>query len=215
MGYILRYIKDFFKTTSHVILLVVFLLAAALFFLRTCGKGEEKLPNFPEKEFQTETEIYTRPVIRIPFTKPKLPVDPEILPVHPSMVEKTVKIETGPEADREVVSLVIDKKGRVFKTKDTSEEVKIVTTEWKRPVFEIKPKFEYSLVWAGALFNCVSLDLVRAWRIHAGVEIGIQAVFQDWLIGISGKYQVTDNMKILAGRDFYGSRFYAGIQFSF
>lgn len=215
MGFILRYVKDFFKTASHVVILAMFLIAAALFLLRICRRGEEKLPTFPEKEFLTETEIYTRPVIRIPFTKPKLPIDPAISPVHPSRIDKTVVIESGPEESRQTVSLVIDKKGRVYKTKDTSDDVEIVTTQWRQPVFEIKPRFGYSLVWAGDLFNCVSLDLVRIWRIHAGVEIGVQAVFKDYLIGVSGKFRVTDNMKVLAGRDFYGSRFYAGVQFSF
>jgi hypothetical protein len=109
----------------------------------------------------------------------------------------------------------MDKKGAVYRTKDTPESVKIITTEWKQPVVEIRPEFGFSMVWAGGIYNCLSVDLIRAWRIDAGVEIGIEAAFNDWLIGISGKYRITDNVKILAGRDFYGGRFYAGVQFSF
>ena len=203
-----------------IIAVVSFVLVLILLIsIRSCGRPEDSSTpkiNEPGNEFRPPVETYTRPVVRIPFTKPRLPVDPETLPVHPSRIEKTIQIETTAENSRRIpVTLIVDKTGRIYKTKSTPEDIKIITTEWERPVFEIKSRFAYALVWAGDLYNCLSLDLVRIWRIHAGVEIGTQAVLQDFLIGLSGRFEITENMKLLAGRDFLGSQYYAGVQFSF
>lgn len=219
MSIIGEQVKSALILIGLIALIVMIMIGFIICAVKSCGGPDNStVPAAIDsgREFRPPVETYTRPVVRIPFTKPRFPVDPKTLPIHPSRIEQTIRIETtGPDGRQIPVTLVVDKTGKVYKTNSTPEDVKIITTEWKRPVFEIKPRFAYALVWAGDLYNCLSLDLIRAWRIHAGIEIGTQAVLQDFLVGISGRYEITENMKLLAGRDFLGSRYYAGVQFSF
>jgi hypothetical protein len=211
--------KSFLILIGATALIALIIVLSLLFLFRSCGKpGNNPVSEItePGNDYRLPERGYTKPSVRIPFIKPKTPVSHSNLPIPTRMITKSVTITTpGPGGRETETTLIMDTNGRVYKTKDTPESVRIEAVEWKRPVFEVKPKLAYSLVWAGNVFNCLSVDLLRIWRIHAGCDVGMDATFRSFLIGLAGRFEITENMKLLAGRDFLGSRYYAGVQFSF
>jgi hypothetical protein len=208
-----------FQAIGIISVICLVLVLILLISIRSCGKpdnGSTTTIKEPGSDYRLPEREYRKPSVRIPFTKPRTPEPIENLPIPPRMITRSIAIVTPGSDGRDVkTTLIIDTKGRVYKTKDSPDSVRIEAVEWKRPVFEIEPKFAYSLIWAGNLFNCLSLDLMRIWRIHAGCDVGMDATFRSFLIGLAGRFEITENIKLLAGRDFLGKRFYAGVQFSF
>ena len=213
------------KTAGKIIALVsVVLLAGAIFFHYQCPKDKKITTLFSKEECSIPElipeEKYT-PKPNIPFiSKDKPPVKKKDLPIPKKKVDKTISIDL-PGSKK--VTLVIDKAGKIYKTKDMSEEAKIVITKWKPKFFALGLEPGYSLAFKGRFYHCFTLDVVRIWKFHGGGEFGFSVAddhIDSFLLGLSGKYNlgtvdifkmVKFDVLLIAGWDFLSSRMYGGV----
>lgn len=180
----------------------------------------EKLKN----EYLVEKEKFTIPTVKLPFVKSKQPIKDEDLPIPKKDVATTIKIVPNnlpPGIKMGEVKLVIDKKGNVYRTKDTPDTVKIEVVEWKPKLISLDFNLGYSLVYNGETFHCLSLDVLRIWKLHFGGDIGIHTNFEfkEFLAGPSvgikfGEVKIfglKTELDLTFGKDFLNQKFYGGI----
>jgi len=167
-------------------------------------------------KYLIEPETYTEPVIKLPFVKDKQPIKDKDLPIPAKEVEKSIAVEMP---GKEPVRIIIDKKGDVYKTKDTPEDAKISVIKWKPKPMGLDLRFGYSLAFSDTAYHCLSLDYFYIKRFSLGSEIGISTE-QTWLVGLSLKYRFVTldfitggkaDASILGGWNFIANRIYAGV----
>lgn len=180
----------------------------------------EKLKN----EYIVEKKTYTPPPVKIPFVRDKQPIKSEDLPIPKKEVATTIKIvpnDLPPGIKMGEVKLIIDKKGNVYKAKDTPDNIKIEVVDWKPKLISLNFDLGYSFVYNGESFHCLSLDILRVWIFHFGGEIGthVNLEFKEFLAGPSVGVKIGEikflglktNIDLTFGKDFLNQKFYGGI----
>jgi len=185
-------LKKIVKKTGLTLLIVIAI--ASIFVIQKCR--DRTPPELRENEYLLETEVYRPPIIKLPFVKDKQPVKDKDLPIPKEEVSKSIAIETGIPGSRPI-EIVIDKKGNVYKTKDTPEDVKITVTDWKPRPIQFDMSLGYTIALSeGKVYHCVAVDLITLYeRLSLGVDAGISpraGSIGDYLIGIAGRYRVLD-----------------------
>ena len=215
------------KTAGKIIALIsAVLLVGAILFHYKCPKSKEEFlskKKEPIPELIPEKKYTPKP--NIPFiSKDKPPVKKKDLPIPKSKVDKTISIDL-PRSKK--VTLVMDKGGKIYKSKDTPEEAKIAVTVWKPKLFALTLEPGYSLAFKGRFYHCFSLNVIRIWKFHGGGELGISVAedrIDSFLLGLSAKYNLgtVDIFKmarfdvlLMAGWDFLSSHMYGGVSLKF
>ncbi len=165
-----------------------------------------------ENKYLVETEVYRPPIIKLPFVKYKTPVPVGVLPIPKKEVDTSIVV-TFPPGDISggiviepvKIGIIIDKKGRVFKTKDTPDNVVIEITKWKEPFAAPEIQFGLALTYSQDAYAGLSVDLLRVWKLHLGSDLGIS---QDrkFMVGLHVRYKI-----IAVGYDFLNGRAYVGV----
>ncbi len=141
------------------------------------------------EEAKVAEKTFRPPVVRLPFTKAKpLPIAENRLPIPRDEVAKTIRIEVPGEKPAEII---IDKKGEVWKPLDAPKDIKVEVTKWKPSVLGLEFGLGAGVLYSKGMYGSVSLDLIRAWRIHLGGDIGA-APKKPVLFGVSARYHVGD-----------------------
>lgn len=198
-------------------------LLGSLALYRQCNKP---LPEVDKNDYLLPSDTYRPPIIKLPFTKDKAPVKEKFLPIPKKDVKTTIVIK-DPGSGTGKVTIIIDKKGKIYKSTDTPEDVKIEVTHWKPKLFEIKPRFSYVLAYRDQVYHCLSLNVLRVGKFYLGGEVGVSMSdydFDGYLLGVSGKYHFmtldfATGQKITAfavlGYDFLCKKAYVGIMLRF
>lgn len=190
---------------------------------RLCRTREEFLGiTEPENPRQIAEEIYTPPIVNIPFiTKDKQPVPTKDLPIPKEKVERSIHIDltTIPQG-RELV-LIQDKRGNLYFPTETQEGVKVRVVKWQKKPISFGLYFGYSAIYNGDWAHCVSLDFVRVKRFYLGPDVGLANQGKKLVAGFSLKWHTFDliepgtgttlRLSLLTGYDLIGHTAYAGI----
>jgi len=179
---------------------LIVLLVSGLAYLKKCSDK----PIDTENKYLIETEVYRPPIIRLPFIKYKTPVPNEVLPIRATEVDTTTVITVPPSDTPVKIGIVIDKKGRVFKTKDTPNNIIIEVTKWKESFIAPELTFGLALTYSQDFYVGLSIDLFRVWELHLSSDLGIS---QDkkFMAGLHMRYKI-----LLVGYDFLNSGVYIG-----
>jgi len=203
--------------TSAIISVVLF--AAIFLFHDRCPDKPRKM--IPIQETAIEEEIYRPPIIKIPFiTKDRQPIKDKDLPIPKKDIAKTIEI-IQPKSKEAVV--IIDKKGKIYKSKDTPKEVEIKVTTWKPRLFEVKPQVGFTgalTIYPLDLYPCLSLDILRIWKLYFGGDLGVKIErgrFTDVFYGIAARYMILpkNNIFATAGWEFKHKTIYIGLTLRF
>jgi len=159
-------------------------------------------PIIKTSEHLVETKVYRRPIIRLPFLAHDPPIPFEYLPIPPEMVKTSIIISTpdGPK-----IGLVIDKKGDVWKTTNTPDNVRIVSTKWKKPLIAVGMKFGLTVAYSGVVFIGLSTDYLRIGEFYIGSDIAVDRTGKP-LVGLGVRFRIAK-----LGYDFLNQRAYMGI----
>lgn len=200
------------------------LFLATYFFISIQKCSDKPVQQVAKNENLITEETYRPPIVKIPFTKsPKQPIKDKDLPIPKKDVDKTIEITVPPSPKPKKIKIVIDKDGKIYKSKDTPKDIKIEVTKWRPRLIDIKPRFGYSLVYQGQAYHCLTLDVLRIGKFYAGGEAGISMNNYDldgYLLGLSGKYHCLTfdffgGAKIYAfaalGYNFLDKKIYAGV----
>lgn len=200
--------------------------------IQKCGDSPQ-ITQVDENEYLIQKKEYRLPVLdmKIPFVKKaKQPVADKDLPIPKKKIAKTIVVELpkGNDLNPSKVTLVIDKKGKIYRSKDTPKDVKIVVTEWKPKLINIGFSLGYTFVYKGKFYHCLSLDVLKIGRFHAGGEGGIHIANSShkgsWLLGLSGKYHFASfdfigglniTTSAVVGWDFISKGIYGGVNLKF
>jgi hypothetical protein len=212
--------KNVSKVFKIIAIISAVLLLGSIVLQKRCDKP---VPEVAQNEYLLPAEKYTPPLVKIPLlTKDKPPVSKANLPIPKKDVKTTIVVKNPIPGARDI-TLVIDKEGKIYKSKDTPEDAKIEVTTWKPRLFDVKPRFGYSGVYSDQFYHCLSLDVIRIGKFYAGGEVGISLSGSDidgYLLGLSGKYHFATlgfvgggRIDVLAtlGWNFLDKRAYAGI----
>jgi len=208
------------KGVIQIVALIVVILFISFLMLQLDKRGRLS-PQVESSEYLVPTKVYRPPIIRIPFVRYKTPIPFDALPIPPEDIDRTITITTIGETPVEA-TLVVDRRGNVYKTINFPEGVNVEVVEWEPPVFQVAPRFGYSLVYSGELYHCLSVDLIRLWRLQIGCEIGIQLAkisVSDALVGASLKYRfgtielfgAEGDIRALLGWNFINQKPYLGV----
>jgi len=178
---------------------------------------KKPMPEVAENEYLLPSEIYKPPLIKIPFIKDKAPVSKANLPI-PRKDVKTTIVVTSPVPDAKKITLIVDKKGKVYKSKDTPKDVEIKVTHWKPPFFGLQNKWGVGIAMdiPPDLSFILSWDTIRIWRLYFGVDLGTNFTdygFTDFWVGTSVKYKIlkNNNLFALAGYNWIEKVLYVGV----
>lgn len=169
-----------------------------------------------------QSDTYRPPIIKIPFVKDKAPVSKKNLPIPKKDVRTTIVVEsTVPDARN--ITLIVDKKGKVYRSKDTPEDVKIRVTHWKPAFFGLQNKWGVGIIMdiPPDISFALSWDPIRIWKLHFGLDLGIRPAsahsFEDAWIGTSVKFRILskNNLFMLAGYNWTHDVPYIGIMMRF
>jgi len=168
------------------------------------------------------SESYQPPIVKVPFlTKDRIPVSKKNLPIRKRDVKTTIVVK-NPVPGAKDITLIVDKKGRIYKSKDTPEDAKIEVTHWKPALLGLQSKWGIGVAMdiPPDLSFIVSWDVIRIWELHFGADLGVkledQRLSEIW-IGTSVKYRIlkNNNLFILAGYNWTQSVPYVGISMRF
>jgi hypothetical protein len=200
------------KKTKVYLVLLAFTVALifALTSLRDC---RESVVIPPQDQAQPlPPHHYTAPVVNVPFITPKPPVKQANLPIPAKQVEETIVVKTPESAP---VTIVIDKKGNVYPTKDTPPGTTIEVTKWHPPLIQICHRFSVSALYAGGPLFSLGYDPIRIWKVYLGVDIGKRFTDNKWLIGTSVRYQLIKSNRLditaVVGKNWMDSKLYVGV----
>ena len=181
---------------------LVVLLVCGLSYLKRCS--DRSVKGF-ENEYLIETEVYRPPIIKLPFVKYKTPVPVDVLPILKEEVDTSIVV-TVPPSDMSVkIGIIIDKEGRVFKTKDTPDNVIIEITKWKEPFAAPEIQFGLTLTYSQDAYAGLSVDLLRVWKLLLGSDLRISQDRRS-MAGLHVRYKI-----ITVGYDFLNGRAYIGV----
>lgn len=206
--------KKIFKVIAVV---SVVLLVGSIALHKQCDKP---LPIEPDNEFKLPVDTYRPPLVRIPFKKGvRMPVERKNLPIPIKDIDKTIEIGNG-------VVIVIDKKGKIYTTKDTPKDIPIKVTVWKQKLLAFESKWGAILAMTTEpdMYFCLSWSFFRVGGVHVGVDVGIPLetfsggiIENNYLLGVAGRYRILKNNEIYlsAGYEFTHKTVYVGIMVMF
>lgn len=181
---------------------------------RNCIKQKQVETDVP----YIQEKVYREPIVRLPFTKNRQPIKDSDLPIPKKDIDKIIVIEGG-------AKIVIDKKGKIYRSKDTPQDIRIDVTRWQPKFLDFETKFGYALIFSKETYHCISIDLFRIWKVHIGPEVGaLNSRWEPkWFLGVSGKYRfggldlfgLKANFLALAGWSFTEKNFYGGLSLKF
>lgn len=181
-----------YLVTACVILLIL-AVVFAIFKIRSCREKVIEKAIELEGNASIPEGVYRPPVVEIPFIRNKnQPVKERDLPIPKKNIEKTISVKLSGARPLNF-SLVVDKKGHIYKTKDSPKDVEINIVKWKPKLLEFRVRPGYSLAYSNGLYHCLSLDLMRIWEIYFGADIGLGVKEQhvrDFLFGMSAKGKI-------------------------
>lgn len=178
------------------------LLVGGLVYLKKCsGRPAIEIDN----EYLIETEVYRPPIIKLPFVKYKTLVPYKVLPIPPSQVDTSIVVTVPPSDVPVKIGIIIDKKGRVFKTKDTPDNIIIEVTKWKEPLIAPELTLGLALTYSQDFYAGLSADLFRVWELHFGSDVGVSQDIK-FMVGLHMRYKI-----FTVGYDFLNGRAYMGV----
>lgn len=202
-------------TKKLIVFLGIGLLIFLLFVVRDCRLTPA--PTVTETLELTEV-IYRPPIVKLPFTKDKQPLKNTNLPIHESLIDKTIEFSIAPSATRTDFFLVIGKDGRIYG--DVPDNVKVIITDWRKKLIRLTIRPAYSVVYMGEMYHCISLSLIEAGRFSLGVDVGANNIFDKYLAGFSARFRMADvemflkkklGLVTLVGWDGVSQRMYFGL----
>lgn len=208
-------IKKIFKIIA---IISVILLLGSIALHKKCDKPLQE-PDINEYLLQSDT--YRPPIVKLPFTKDKAPVKKKYLPIPKKDVKTTIIVKSPVPGARDI-TLIVDKKGKIYRSKDTPEDVKIEVTHWKPALFGLQNKWGIGIIMdiPPDLSFALSWDPIRIWKLHFGLDLGIKMEdqrIQEFWLGASVKYRIlkNNNLFILAGYNGTHRVPYVGIMMRF
>lgn len=175
-----------------------------------------------ENAYLLPSDSYQPPLVKVPFlTKDRAPVSKKNLPIRKRDVKTTIVIK-NPVPGAKDITIIIDKKGKVYKSKDTPEDAKIQVTEWKPTLFGLQSKWGIGIAMdiPPDLSFILSWDTVRIWKLHLGVDVGGKLAsygVMDFWVGTSVKCKIlkNNNLFALAGYNWMEKTPYVGVSLRF
>ena len=206
------------KVAKIVAIISAVLLLGSIVLHKKCDKP---LQEPTKNEYLLPSDTYRPPIIKIPFTKDKAPVSKKNLPIPKKDVRTTIVVK-NPVPGAKDITIVIDKKGKVYRSKDTPEDVEIKVTTWMPTLFGLQSKWGIGITMdiPPDLSFTLSWDTIRIWKLHLGVDLGVkledQGVAGIWL-GTSVKYKIlkNNNLFVLAGYNWTDKVPYIGVSLRF
>jgi len=207
--------KKIFKVIA---VISVVLLVGSVVLHKKCG--ETPLPIENGNEFKLPVETYRPPIVKIPFKRYAQPIKAKNLPIPTKDVAKTITIGTD-------VVIVIDKKGKIYTTKDTPKDIPIKVTVWKRKALAFENKWGATLAMSieSDMYFCLSWSFFRVGNIHVGVDAGMRTDAlgsgilggNDFLLGVAGRYKILKKNEIYGtlGYEFTHKTVYLGVTIIF
>lgn len=174
----------------------------------------------PDNEFKLPVEIYRPPLVKLPWKSHQKPVAARKLPIPTKDIDKTISIG-------ENVVLIIDKKGDIYTTKDTPEDIPIKVVVWKPKALAFESKWGATLAITTEpdMYFCLSWSFFRVGGVHIGVDVGINTDSfnsgiidkEALLLGIAGRYKILKKNEIYlsAGWEFTHKTVYLGFTIIF
>lgn len=195
---------------------IIIAVLVGFLFLKICiGRKSSREIEQPKKnEYVIEEKTWTKPIVTIRGITKQPPVSKKTLPVPIKEVAKTVTI---PLPDNKEITLVIDKKGNIHKTRDFPEEVKPIITEWKPPFFAVNKSMGFSLAYSGRAYFCLSINIFNiSERLYFGGDIGVnidRISVKDWLLGVVARYRIWKSKPVFmtGGWNFIKKEAYVGL----
>ena len=206
--------KKIFKIIA---VISVVLLVGSVALHKQCDKTPLPIEN--GNEFKLPVETYRPPIVKIPFKRYAQPIKAKNLPISTKDVAKTITIGTD-------VVIVIDKKGKIYTTKDTPKDIPIKVTVWEPKLLAFESKWGATLAMTGNadMYFCLSWSFFRVGGVHLGVDVGINTKALDgytgngnYLLGIAGRYKILrkNEIYLTAGYEFTNKTVYVGITIFF
>ena len=206
--------KKIFKVIA---VISVVLLVGSVVLHKKCG--ETPLPIENGDEFKLPVETYRPPIVKIPFKRYAQPIKAKNLPIPTKDVAKTITIGTD-------VVIVIDKKGKIYTTKDTPKDIPIKVTVWKRKALAFENKWGATLAMSieSDMYFCLSWSFFRVGGIHFGVDAGLNTKALEggmgegaYLLGVAGRYRILkkNELYLSVGYEFTHKTVYLGVTIIF
>jgi len=192
----MKVIKRIFKIIA---VISIVLLVGSIALHKYCDKPLRQLT---KNDYLLPSETYRPPIVKIPFTKEKAPVSKKNLPI-PKKDVKTTIIVKNPKPGAKDITIVLDKGGRVYRSKDTPKDVEIKVTEWKPTLLGLQSKWGVGVAMdiPPDLSFTLSWDTIRIWKLHFGLDLGIKLEDRrstDIWLGTSVKYKILKNNNLFA-----------------
>lgn len=202
--------KKFFKIIA---ITSVVLLVGSVLVHQNCPKKIEQ-PQQVENEFKLPEETFRPPLIKLPFSKTKIPIKKKVLPIPIKDIAKTIEVGKN-------VVIVIDKKGEIYTTKDTSKDIPIKVVVWKPRLMAFESRWGATLAMTVKpdMYFCLSWSFIRVGGVHFGVDVGMNTkalegyMGDNYLLGVAGRYRILKNNEIYltGGYEFTHKAVYIGI----
>jgi hypothetical protein len=211
-------VKTMKKVAKIVAIIAVVWLLSGIAIIKKCNDSRHE----PTKNgYLLPTGDYQPPIVKVPFlTKDRAPVSKKNLPIRKGDVKTTIVVK-NPVPGGKDITIIIDKKGKVYKSKDTPEDVKIQVTEWKPALFGLQSKWGIGITMdiPPDLSVILSWDVIRAWKLHFGLDVGMTLADQAtevWL-GVSVKFKIlkNNNLFMLVGYNVTQDVPYVGVSMRF
>ena len=194
------------------------LLLGSIILHKQCDKP---LQEPTKNEHLIQPEKYTLPVFDVPFLTKKAPVKKRNLPIPKKDVRTTIVVENPIPGARDI-TIVIDKKGKVYRSKDTPEDVEIKVTTWKPALFGLQSSWGIGIAMdiPPDLSFILSWDTIGIWKLYFGVDLGAKLTeygLKDAWLGISVKYKIlrNNNLFALVGYNWMNKTPYVGVSLRF
>lgn len=202
--------KKIFKVIA---IISVVLLVGSVALQKQCNKIPLSIEN--ANEFKVPVETYRPPIVKIPFKSVRMPVNKRNLPIPTKDVAKTISIGKN-------VLIVIDKKGKIYTTKDTDKNIPIKVTVWKPKTLAFESKWGATLAMSieSDMYFCLSWSFLQVGGVHLGVDAGIKTEALEgtmgkdaYLLGVAGRYRILRNNEIYLsiGYEFTHKTIYVGV----
>ena len=193
-----------------VMIISITLLIGSVLIQRHCAKTSV----VPGNPYVIPEQTYTPPIL--PIFKNKQPVKTENLPIPKKEVARTIEITPTKEADK--ITIIEDKKGNLYVSKDTKVE-KIEVVKWKPGLFNFKYEPGLSVfLHDSRIFYALSFDVfnIRE-KLYFGGDAGL--AWKQILLGASLRFRFlpcSDTARripiyLSLGYDFFNSRAYVGL----
>lgn len=209
-------IKKVFKIIA---IISAILLLGSVVLYKKCDKP---LQEVAKNAYLLPSGSYQPPLVNIPFlTKGKAPVSKMNLPI-PKRDVKTTIIVKNPVPGAKDITIIVDKKGKVYRSKDTPKDTKIEVTHWKPALFGLQNEWGIGVIMKipPDLSFALSWDVIRIWKLHFGMDLGAKITnygLTDAWIGTSVKYRILpkNNLFALMGYNWTHKTPYVGIMIGF